>query len=258
MKTMHAGMVAVTLLSAAIPLALTHCSSSNATTAADGGHTGNSGSGSSGGASGGSGDEADAGTGNGSSGSASGGDGGGGGGASVDGAAGGNADGGASSGGMMAVTCQAPDGGAACDPGVVPCGSTTCDTSQTSCCHAMGDAGTDTCVGPNGACTGTLERCNETSDCASGLVCCDNYGATSCAASCGPYAYQICRSDTECGLDGDAGAAAKRCIVQTCGGPTPGGGPSTPAVTIEACAVPSYAGMGMQSTWGPIYGCTAK
>ena len=192
MKTMHVGMVAVTLLSGAIPLALTHCSSSNATTATDGGHTGNSGSGSGGsggGESSGGGDEADSGIASGSSsGSAPSGDGGGAGPTGEGGV--GSADGGSSS-GAMTVTCQAPDGGAACDPGVVPCGSTTCDTSQTSCCRATGDAGTDTCVGPNGACTGSLVRCNETSDCAAGLVCCDNYGATSCAASCGAYSYQI-------------------------------------------------------------------
>jgi hypothetical protein len=94
-------------------------------------------------------------------------------------------------------------------------------------------------------------------------VCCDSYGATSCAASCGPYAYQICRSDSECGLQADAGAA-KKCIAQTCGGAAPGGGPPTPVVTIEACAVQGYAGPGgpggpaMPPTWGAIYGCTGK
>jgi hypothetical protein len=261
MKTMHVGMVAVTLLSSSIPLTMTQCSSSDATATPDGGHPGNSGSGSGGStSSGGSG----SGGGAPSSGSGSGGSSGGttsddGGGTSVNAEGGtGNAEGGASSGGTSQVTCQAPDGGAACDPGMVACGNTMCDTSQTSCCRATGDGGTDQCVGPNGACTGTLVRCNETSDCAKGLVCCDTYGATSCMASCGAYAIQICRSDTECGLDSDAGAA-KKCIVQTCGGgPAPGGGPSTPAVTIEACAAPVYTGMGMPAGWGATYGCTAK
>jgi hypothetical protein len=141
---------------------------------------------------------------------------------------------------------------------MVPCGNTMCDTSQTSCCRASGDGGTDMCVGPNGACSGNIVRCNETADCEKGLVCCDNYGSTSCMTSCG-YTPQLCRSDTECGANSDAGAAAKKCIVQTCGGgPGPGGGPPTPAVTIEACAVPVYTMMGMPAGWGAQYGCTAK
>lgn len=88
-------------------------------------------------------------------------------------------------------------------------------------------------------------------------MCCDTYGATACAASCGPYGFQVCRSDAECGLQSDAGAA-KRCIVQTCGGPAPGGGPATPVVTLEACAALSYAGEGMPAVWGALYGCTIK
>jgi hypothetical protein len=76
------------------------------------------------------------------------------------------------------------------------------------------------------------------------------------------YGYQVCRSDTECGLNADAGAA-KRCIVQTCGGAGPGGGPPSPVVTVEACAAQSFSGgapggPGGPPTWGPIYGCTAK
>ncbi len=261
MKTTHVGMVTVTLLTASIPLTLMHCSSSDSTTTPDGGHSGSSGSGSggtsSGNGSGSSGGQSTSGSSGASSGAPAVSDDGGPTNVAGEGGTSANSEGGASSGGTKAVTCEAPDGGAACDPGMVPCGNTMCDTSQTSCCRATGDAGTDTCVGPNGACTGNLVRCNETSDCEKGLVCCDNYGATSCAASCGPYGYQICRSDSECGINADAGAA-KRCVVQTCGGPSPGGGPSTPVVTIEACAVPSYAAMGMQSTWGPVYGCTAK
>jgi hypothetical protein len=259
MKTMHGGMVAVSLLSASAALALTHCSDSNGATGADGGHAGTS-SGSGGGTSSSSEGGDDAGTGNGSSGGGSGNGGGSASGAGTiptgDGGTGASADGGSSSGGMMTVTCQSPDGGSACDPGEVTCGSTKCQTSQTSCCHVAGDAGTDTCVGPNGACAGTLTRCNETSDCADGLVCCDSYGTTTCAASCGPYGSQACRSDSECGLQADAGAA-KKCILQTCGGPNPGG-PPTPVVTVELCAVQSFAAQGMAPTWGPAYGCTEK
>jgi hypothetical protein len=259
MKTMHVGMVAVTVLSVAIPLVLTNCGDSSSTAGPDGGGPLKTGSGSSGGnaagSSGGGGGMQPTQTGSGSSGGSSGGSTG-----PVGEGGSGGADG--AVGGMTTTsTCKAPDGGAACDPGLVPCGSAMCDTSKTSCCRATGDAGVDTCVGPNGACTGTLVHCNETSDCADGLVCCDNYGATSCAASCGPYGTQACRSDSECGLHADAGAA-KRCIVQTCGGPAPGGGPPSPVVTVEACAVQGFAGMGMgmgmAPTWGPIYGCTAK
>jgi len=253
-------MVAVALLSVAVPLALTNCGNSNAIIPTDGGGVGNSSSGSSGASSSGSsggGGEGDAGTGNSSSGGGGeGGTGSSGVGVGGEGGAGGS-EGGASSGGVTPVTCQAPEGGAACDPGLVPCGSTMCDTSQTSCCRATGDAGTDTCVGPNGACTGTLVRCKETGDCQDGLVCCDAYGETSCAASCGAYSFQVCRSDTECGVHADAGAA-KKCILQTCGGAAAGGGPPSPVVTLEACAVQSYGGMGMPATWGPVYGCTAK
>jgi hypothetical protein len=259
MKTTHMGMVSMALLSTAIPLALMHCGDSNATVRSDGGVTGNSSSGSGDTTgTGGTGADADTGVANGSSGSGS---------TTVSGAgdagvvgeagSGNPGDGGAGSAGKVSAICQAPEGGAACDPGAVPCGSTMCDTSQTSCCHVTGDAGSDTCVGPNGACTGSLVRCNETSDCEKGLVCCDSYGVTTCAASCGPYGSQICLSDTECGLQSDAGGA-KKCIVQTCGGPAPGGGPPTPVVTVEACAVQSYGGQNMPSTWGPIYGCTAK
>ncbi len=265
MKTMHVGMVAVAVLSFAVPLALTNCGDSNATTGTDGGAPLKSGGGSGGtsGSGGGTGSSGGV-TGPTQTGSGSGGGSSGGAGPVGEGGSGGGTDGGA--GGTTTTTCQRPEGGASCDPGVVPCGSMTCDTSKTSCCHATGDAGVDTCVGPNGACSGTLLHCNETSDCADGLVCCDNYGATSCAASCGPYAYQLCRSDSECGLQADAGAA-KKCIVQTCGGAAPGGGPPTPVVTVEACAVQGYAGPGgpggpggpaMPPTWGAIYGCTGK
>jgi hypothetical protein len=168
-------------------------------------------------------------------------------------------DGGAGS-GSSSVTCQAPDGGAPCDPGRVPCGSTTCDPSLTSCCRMTGDAGTDMCIGPNGACTGgNRVSCKESGDCASGLVCCDSYGPTSCMAACGgpSGSFQICRSDTECGITSDAGAAAKRCILQTCGGPRPGAPPS-PVVTVEACATRSAPGPGAPATWGALPGCTAK
>jgi hypothetical protein len=176
-----------------------------------------------------------------------------------DGGGSGAGEGGAGS-GSGGVTCLAPAGGASCDPGKVPCGSSTCDTSKKSCCQVSGDGGADICIGPNGSCMGAKVACKETGDCVPGLVCCGVYGATSCLASCGgPSGFQVCRSHTECGANSDAGALANKCILQTCGGMAPpGGGPPSPVVTVEACAVQSSAGQGAPPTWGPLPGCVAK
>ena len=179
----------------------------------------------------------------------------------VDGGEGGAHEAGVAGNGSGGAICGAPMGGAACDPGVVPCGNTTCDTSQKSCCHVGAGAAPDVCVGPNAPCTGGNRiACNEASDCASGLVCCDSYGPTSCMASCsGTSSFQICRGHSECGAGVGVAAAAKRCILQACGGvPSPGGGPPSPVVTVEACAVQTSPGQGMPPIWGPLPGCTAK
>ena len=274
MKAMQAGWVGIALLGVAGPVALTHCSGSDSgTSSPDGGEMSSgssSGSGASGATSGqGSGSSSGTSVGTGS-GSGSPGSGAGSGTSSTGpvGEGGSGAGSGASSG--TGVTSPGPDGGAPSDPGMVACGSTSCNTSQTSCCQTTGDAGTSECVPPNGACTGTTLHCNEASDCASGLVCCDFFGSTSCAASCGLGGFQMCRMDSECGTNSDAGAAAQRCILQTCGGtPTGRGGPPTPVTTVEACAVeapptrggPPFrvdAGAAAPGTWGPLTGCTAK
>jgi hypothetical protein len=63
--------------------------------------------------------------------------------------------------------------------------------------------------------------------------------------------YQTCRTDAECGINGDAGAAAAKCIPQTCTAPGLGG----QSIDIEACA---YHSPGPQGTWGPLPYCTAK
>lgn len=282
MKAMHAGLFGMALLGVAGPLALTHCSGSDssATESPDGASSsGSTSSGATSGATssgaGGSGTAAASGSAGGSSGSAASGtsstapDG--------EGGASGSASGGASGSGSGS-TGPIPDGGAASDPGMVMCGSTSCNTSEKSCCHKTGDAGSDECIGPNGSCNGgTVIRCDESSDCADGLVCCDNFGSTSCATTCGGGGYQVCRSDSECGTNSDAGAAAMKCIVQTCGGtPAAMGRPAIPATTVQACAVetvpprpgggtPGRGGPPVRTdaaapapTWGPLYGCTAK
>jgi hypothetical protein len=286
MKTMHAWVIGFATVLGAGPLALTHCSSSSSSgTGANSGSTSGSSSGSessgsgtqsgsgstgagtqSGSASGSSG--TGSGTASGSSGSTSGsasGSASGTGSGSGSGSEGGSGDdGSASSGSTTTTPSDTPDGGAPSTPGMVTCGSTSCDTSQTSCCHVTtADGGTDTCVGPNGACTGTTNHCDEASDCATGLVCCNAFGGNTCMANCGNFGYQVCRTDDECGTQTDAGAA-KQCIVQTCGGQPQGRGPATPVTTVEACASPEFvppvrgivsdAGM----TWGALPGCTAK
>ncbi len=288
MKAMHAGLFGMALLGVAGPLALTHCSGSDssATESPDGASSsGSAASGATSGATssgaGSSGTTAASGS-AGSSGSAA---------ASGTGSTGptgddggsGSASGGASgSGSGSGSTGPVPEGGAASDPGMVMCGSTSCNTSEKSCCHKTGDAGSDECVGPNGTCNGgTVTRCDESSDCADGLVCCDTFGSTSCATTCGGGGYQVCRSDSECGTNSDAGAAAKKCIVQTCGGTAAAmGRPAVPATTVQACAyetVPPRTGGGGNPgrggppvrtdaaaepppppTWGPLPGCKAE
>jgi hypothetical protein len=269
MKTMHAGWVGFALLAVAGPVALTHCSGASDTTSPDGGSasSGSGGSGTTGGSgssSGASSSDSDAslGGGSGSSSTTPGGDG------------GDTAEGGASSGSAAA---PAVDGGPIpSDPGMLQCGSMTCNTSEKSCCHRTGDAGVDECIGPNGSCSnGTTLRCDEASDCETGLVCCGTFGSTSCASACGGPSYQVCRTDGECGTNVDAGAA-KKCILQTCGGTPVGNGPPSPVVTIQACAVESVpvtrggpGGPGGPGpvrfdaaveppTWGALAGCKAK
>jgi hypothetical protein len=266
MNTTHSWGLGLAAVLAGGTLALSHCSGDTSGTGKDGGggdvSLGGSGAGSGAVSSSGSGSL----EGSTSSGAGSGAGGGSGVGSSGSGSGTSNGDGGGSAGdggaGSGSVTCQAPDGGAPCDPGRVPCGSTTGDPSLTSCCRMTGDAGTDMCIGPNGACTGgNRVSCKESGDCASGLVCCDSYGPTSCMAACGgpSGSFQICRSDTECGITSDAGAVAKKCILQTCGGTAPpGGGPPSPVVTLEACATRSAARPGAPATWGALPGCTAK
>jgi hypothetical protein len=160
-----------------------------------------------------------------------------------------------------------------CDPGTVPCGTgTPCTTSTDYCCVARSaDGGSnETCVAYNGgSCANTAVKigCNEAADCVSG-VCCQqilgiaSVGSTSCMPSCnyGPTQmgyYQTCRSDSECTAHADAGAAADKCILQTCTAPGgPGGGGAS--VTIEACAVYTAAGAGRPAMWGPLPYCVAK
>ncbi len=268
MKTMHAGWFGIALLGVAGPLGLTHCSGDSATPSGDGGGSMNSGSGSSAtsGASSGS-TSSGAGSGSGSSsGSAASGAGSG---ASSSGAAGsgggsGSDDGGGSSGSSSGSSTPTSDGGpAASNPGMVQCGSTSCDTSEKSCCQKTGDAGSDECIGPNDSCGGgTTIRCDEASDCASGLVCCNTFGSTSCASTCGG-GYQECRTDSECGAQSDAGEA-KKCLLQTCGGVMERGGGKTPVTTIQACAVESPPVRVARDaappppTWGALAGCKAN
>jgi hypothetical protein len=167
-----------------------------------------------------------------------------------------------------------PEGGVPSDPGVVPCGSATCTTSTDFCCTTTGggDGGSQTCVAYNGGSCGTNAvkiGCNEAADCTSG-VCCQqilgiaNVGSTSCMPSC-TYSptmtgyYQTCRTDSECGTNSDGGAAAAKCIAQTCTAPGgPGGGGNS--IDIEACAYYARAGGvgGGTGTWGPLPYCVAK
>lgn len=274
MKTMHAGLFGIALLGVASPLALTHCSGTDShTTGSPDGATssGSAASGATGSGASSSGTATGSGSASGSSAGSGAASGAGSTGPVGEGGSGSDDGGASSSSGSAAV--PVPEGGAASDPGMVQCGSAACNTSEKSCCHKTGDAGSDECIGPNGSCAGgTTLRCDEATDCAAGLVCCDTFGSTSCAATCGGGSYQICRSDNECGNKSDAGAA-KKCVVQTCGGTTPpGGGTPSPTTTLQACAVESvpFNGGGpggrpprvdasvAPPTWGAIPGCTAK
>jgi hypothetical protein len=133
-----------------------------------------------------------------------------------------------------------------------------------------GDGGA-TCVPYNGGscATGSTKiGCNEAADCTSG-VCCQtilgiaSVGSTSCMPSC-TYGttqmqyYQTCRTDAECGINaGDAGAAAAKCIPQTCTAPGQFGQPG-PSIDIEACATYTAPRLGNPGGWGPLPYCTAK
>lgn len=166
-------------------------------------------------------------------------------------------------GGHVTSTCQAPTGGAACNPGTVTCGSTTCSTSTDFCCASGGEAGAGTCTAynssscPSGALT--LD-CDETADCTAG-VCCEQIislgvpGPTKCMASCSTGWFQVCKSHTECGAGGDAGGPLNRCVLQTCTMPSGllGGGRS---VVVEACAVPAT--LGNLNNNGALTGCVAN
>ncbi|HLK35374.1 MAG TPA: hypothetical protein VKU41_01395, partial [Polyangiaceae bacterium] len=153
--------------------------------------------------------------------------------------------------------CMSVDGGLQCsDPGMVSCGETSCSTSSSYCCQTNGDAGkTATCNAYNGAtCTGTSMKCNESADCATGdggapLVCCMTVvgvgvaGPTSCQTSCGMGTIQVCRADSECGANSDAGDL-KKCVLQTCTAPAMMGGAGGPGF-------PGAGGAGFPGAGGP-------
>jgi hypothetical protein len=140
---------------------------------------------------------------------------------------------------------------------MVACGSTTCTTSSNECCASPDGGGS--CIADNGACTGGVTlACDEAADCSGGAVCCQvlacGTNASSCKATCGTGDFQPCRTDSECGLSTDAGAA-KQCIVQTCSSLCTG-----EHETVEACAYPTTTGSGFvtTTTWGALPGCTAN
>jgi hypothetical protein len=248
----------------AAPLALAHCSSSSGSPgsgSSGSGSGGGSGSGASSG--GGSGGESGGSTGSGtgsvtgsgagtgvSSGSSGSGDDGGG---NPDASASGAGDGGGNP-----PACMSVDGGAQCSsPLMVACGSSTCNTSTEYCCvdTNIADGGqTQTCVPPNGTCstTATTIHCDEAADCAGGAVCCGNFprpgvqGNTSCLASCTGFQSQLCRTDSECGTNSDAGALQK-CVLQTCG-----------STTLQLCAVMGFGLVPDAGSTGVSPGCTAK
>jgi hypothetical protein len=273
MRSNHACLACCVFLFAAGPVALIHCSSSsNTNNSGSHGDASSQGSSNGGNSSNGAGSSSGGGTEDGGpSGSSSGitTSSSGGGTSSSGGGEGGTSsgDGGASSSGGH--TTPVPEGGVASDPGVVPCGTSTCTTSTNYCCVSGGDGGTQSCVAYNGGTCGTGSfkiGCNESADCMSG-VCCQTIlgiamvGSTSCMPSCtyGPTQttyYQTCRTDAECGVNSDAGAAAAKCIPQTCTAPNQfGGGPS---IDIEACAYFTRGTGGGPGTWGPLPYCVAK
>ncbi len=165
------------------------------------------------------------------------------------------------SGGGGGSSCQRPPGGPPCDPGVVSCGGTSCSTATSFCCVGGAEGGTaDICSPFNGASCpnyATAVACDESSDC-SGSVCCEEnvgigvQGPTQCMASCPSGWFQVCKSDTECRGERDAGG---QCVRQTCTDPGGlfGGGSS---VTVEACAVPAT--LGNLNNAGALMGCVAQ
>jgi hypothetical protein len=159
-------------------------------------------------------------------------------------------------------SCQPPQGGSPCDPGLVGCGGSSCTTSSQYCCVAGGGDGGPggTCLAynnsscPNGALT---LGCDETSDCASG-VCCEQSvalgvaGSTQCMSSCPSGWFQICKSNTECGGGSSGGG---NCIRQTCTQP-PTLLTSGSSVVVEACAV--RASLTNLNNSGALAGCVAQ
>jgi hypothetical protein len=74
-------------------------------------------------------------------------------------------------------------------------------------------------------------------------------------ANCPTGDFQVCRTDSECGQNSDAGAA-KKCVVQTCSSDCP-----NEHITVEACAYPNVTGGGFggsMTSWGALPGCTAN
>jgi hypothetical protein len=150
-----------------------------------------------------------------------------------------------------------PDAGAPSDPGTVVCNGAPCAvTAGYSCCVEKADDGgtKETCAAPNSpTCGGLTIRCNEASDCASG-VCCQEItgiaspGSTSCMTSCpgpGTETFQTCRTNAECG-SGDGGDAA-RCVPQLCSNTFP-----MRTLRIESCALPT-----LGNTAGTLAYCAA-
>ena len=163
-----------------------------------------------------------------------------------------------------ASTCQAPTGGAACNPGLVTCGSTSCATSSSFCCEDDDGGGACAAYNSAGCSNGDLTlQCDETADCTSG-VCCEEVialgvaGPTQCMSSCPSGWFQICKSNTECGT-GDGGGV-NRCVLQTCTQP-PGLLTEGSSVVVEACAVPPglvTIGFGTSGPSGALAGCVAQ
>lgn len=117
------------------------------------------------------------------------------------------------------TTCDAPDGGLPCDPGIVRCGAESCATPGEACCISQsGGAPSATCQPKGATCNDPIVElgCDETGDCAAGEICCSSMSPSgapkvACAASCGTYGMQVCRSSSEC-------TNGEPCVVQTCQG----------------------------------------
>jgi hypothetical protein len=121
------------------------------------------------------------------------------------------------------ASCVGPMGGAACNPGVVTCGGATCAVPSHECC--AGSTG-DTCVTMGGTCSsGSVQTCDEKSDCTGGNICCLlAISATVSTTTCQPgptcpsglASAQVCKTDAECAggscsLWNCAGNAAEAC-----------------------------------------------